>query len=154
VSRPKVIITAKLPDAVEQKASALFDATLNPTDTPLTAAQLIEAARSADALLPNVTDKITADVLGADGRRIKIVANYGVGFNNVDVAAATCAMAIDVAALAMPGMLWCSASQKRLYPHRSACCARSTALRNACAASPPSTMGARSRTERGVTPQR
>jgi lactate dehydrogenase-like 2-hydroxyacid dehydrogenase len=88
VSRPKVIITAKLPDAVEQKASALFDATLNPTDTPLTAAQLIEAARSADALLPNVTDKITADVLGADGRRIKIVANYGVGFNNVDVAAA------------------------------------------------------------------
>ena len=88
MSRPKVIITAKLPDAVEQKASALFDATLNPTDTPLTAAQLIEAARSADALLPNVTDKITADVLGADGRRIKIVANYGVGFNNVDVAAA------------------------------------------------------------------
>jgi lactate dehydrogenase-like 2-hydroxyacid dehydrogenase len=88
VSRPKVIITAKLPDAVERKASTLFDTTLNPTDTPLTAAQLIEAARSADALLPNVTDKITADVLGADGRRIKIVANYGVGFNNVDVAAA------------------------------------------------------------------
>ena len=88
MSRPKVIITAKLPDAVERKAATLFDATLNPTDTPLTAAQLIEAARSADALLPNVTDKITADVLGADGRRIKIVANYGVGFNNVDVVAA------------------------------------------------------------------
>ena len=88
MSRPKVIITAKLPDAVERKAATLFDATLNPTDTPLTAAQLIEAARSADALLPNVTDKITADVLGADGRRIRIVANYGVGFNNVDVAAA------------------------------------------------------------------
>ena len=88
MSRPKVINTAKLPDAVERKAATLFDATLNPTDTPLTAAQLIEAARSADALLPNVTDKITADVLGADGRRIKIVANYGVGFNNVDVVAA------------------------------------------------------------------
>jgi glyoxylate reductase len=88
VSRPKVIITAKLPDAVERKAAALFDVTLNPTDTLMTAAQLIEAARSADALLPNVTDKIGADVLGATGRRIKIVANYGVGYNNVDIVAA------------------------------------------------------------------
>jgi glyoxylate reductase len=88
VSRPKVIITAKLPDAVEQKAVALFDTTLNPTDTILTPAQLLDAARTADALLPNVTDKITADILGASGRRIKIVANYGVGFNNVDIAAA------------------------------------------------------------------
>jgi glyoxylate reductase len=88
VSRPKVIITAKLPDAVERAAASMFDVTLNPTDTLLTAAQLIEAARSADALLPNVTDKIGADVLGATGRRIKIVANYGVGYNNVDTVAA------------------------------------------------------------------
>jgi lactate dehydrogenase-like 2-hydroxyacid dehydrogenase len=88
VSKPKVIITAKLPDAVERKAAQLFDVTLNPTDTPLTLKQLVDAARAADALLPNVTDKITADVLGAPGRRIKIVANYGVGFNNVDIAAA------------------------------------------------------------------
>jgi lactate dehydrogenase-like 2-hydroxyacid dehydrogenase len=88
VSKPKVIITAKLPDAVERKAAQLFDVTLNPTDTPLTLNQLVDAAKAADALLPNVTDKITADVLGAPGRRIKIVANYGVGFNNVDTAAA------------------------------------------------------------------
>jgi lactate dehydrogenase-like 2-hydroxyacid dehydrogenase len=88
VSRPKVIVTAKLPDAVEQKAKRLFDATLNLSDKPLSQAELIEAAKTADALLPNVTDKIGPDVLGAAGRRIKIVANYGVGFNNVDIVAA------------------------------------------------------------------
>jgi lactate dehydrogenase-like 2-hydroxyacid dehydrogenase len=83
-----VIVTAKLPDAVEQKAKRLFDATLNLSDKPLSQAELIEAAKTADALLPNVTDKIGPDVLGAAGRRIKIVANYGVGFNNVDIVAA------------------------------------------------------------------
>jgi lactate dehydrogenase-like 2-hydroxyacid dehydrogenase len=88
VSKPKVVVTAKLPDAVEQQAVTMFDATLNPTDTPMTQEQLIEAAKTADALLPNVTDKIGADILGAPGRRIKIVANFGVGFNNVDTAAA------------------------------------------------------------------
>jgi glyoxylate reductase len=88
VSRPTVIITAKLPEAVERKAASLFEVTLNPTDTPFTAAQLVEAARAADALLPNVTDKISADVLGATGRRMQIVANYGVGYNNVDITAA------------------------------------------------------------------
>jgi glyoxylate reductase len=88
VSRPKVIVTAKLPDAVEQQAVRMFDATLNPTDTPMTKEQLIDAAKTADALLPNVTDKISADILGVPGRRIKIVANYGVGFNNVDIVAA------------------------------------------------------------------
>jgi lactate dehydrogenase-like 2-hydroxyacid dehydrogenase len=88
VSKPKVVVTAKLPDAVEQQAVKMFDATLNPTDTPMTQEQLIEAAKTADALLPNVTDKIGADILGAPGRRIKIVANFGVGFNNVDTAAA------------------------------------------------------------------
>src|SRR3954451_2038446 len=63
------------------------------------------------------------------------------------VPAATCAITTDVAALAIPGMLWCSASQNRLYPHRSACCARSSEYRSAVAASLPCVIGARSRTE-------
>jgi len=87
-SRPRVVLTAKLPEAVEQHAASLFDVVLNPTDTPFTAAQLIASAQSADALVPTVTDKITADVLGAAGRRIRIVANFGVGYNNIDLAAA------------------------------------------------------------------
>jgi lactate dehydrogenase-like 2-hydroxyacid dehydrogenase len=87
-SRPKVVVTAKLPDAVERRAREMFDVTLNPTDTPLTAPQLLDCARSADGLLPTVTDKISAELLGAAGRTIRIVANYGVGFNNVDITAA------------------------------------------------------------------
>jgi len=86
--RPRVVLTAKLPDAVERHAAALFDVVLNPNDTPLTADQLIASARSADALIPTVTDRISADVLGAAGRRIRIVANFGVGYNNIDLAAA------------------------------------------------------------------
>lgn len=87
-ARPRVVVTRHLPAAVEQRATALFDATLNTADTPLTTAQLLDAMRTADALLPTVTDKITADVLGATPRRAKIVANFGVGFNNINVVAA------------------------------------------------------------------
>jgi lactate dehydrogenase-like 2-hydroxyacid dehydrogenase len=54
----------------------------------MSADALKDALRSADALFPTVTDKITAEILGADGRRAKLIGNFGVGFNNVDVAAA------------------------------------------------------------------
>src|SRR5829696_4036653 len=86
--RPRVVVTRRLPDAVERHLVEHFDARLNIADTPLTPRQLGEAMRSADALLPTVTDKITADVLGVEGRRVRIVSNFGVGFNNIDVAAA------------------------------------------------------------------
>ncbi len=87
-ARPTVVITRRLPAAVEQHAKAMFDARVNTSDTPLTTAQLIDAMRGADALLPTVTDKITDEVLGTAGRRARIVANFGVGFNNIDVVAA------------------------------------------------------------------
>jgi len=88
VERPKVVITRKLPRAVEERAASLFDAQLNAQDKPLTPEQLVDAMRGADGLLPTVTDKVSADVLGVSGRRVKIVSNFGVGFNNIDVAAA------------------------------------------------------------------
>ncbi len=65
-----------------------FEARLNRDDRPLSAAELQDALRSADGLLPTVTDKLTAEVLAADPLRTKIVANFGVGFNNIDVPAA------------------------------------------------------------------
>lgn len=86
--RPRVVITRKIPAACEAEAAARFDAVLNRDDVPLTPAQLTEALRTADALLPTVTDKVTAEVLGVAGRRAKIVSNFGVGFNNIDIAAA------------------------------------------------------------------
>ncbi len=66
----------------------MFDVELNESDTPLTADALARAMREADGLLPCVADKITAEILATPSRRAKIVANYGVGYNNIDVAAA------------------------------------------------------------------
>jgi lactate dehydrogenase-like 2-hydroxyacid dehydrogenase len=86
--RPVVVVTRRLPAAVEQAVARDFDARLNPDDRPLSPGELQEALRSADGLLPTVTDKLTADVLAADPLRTKVVANFGVGFNNIDVQAA------------------------------------------------------------------
>ncbi|MGH7517942.1 MAG: 2-hydroxyacid dehydrogenase [Gemmatimonadales bacterium] len=86
--RPVVVVTRRLPAAVEEAAAREFDARLNREDRPLAAAELQDALRSADGLLPTVTDKLTAEVLAADPLRTKIVANFGVGFNNIDVQAA------------------------------------------------------------------
>jgi len=66
----------------------LFDARLNPTDTPLTAEQLADAVRTADALVPTVSDAVPAAILDTTPRRLKIIANYGVGYNNIDLATA------------------------------------------------------------------
>jgi lactate dehydrogenase-like 2-hydroxyacid dehydrogenase len=86
--KPKVIVTRTIPAACEEEARRRFDATLNATDTALTPEQLQEALRQADGLLPTVTDKLTAEVLGVEPRRARIIANFGVGFNNIDVEAA------------------------------------------------------------------
>ena len=71
----------------------------------------------------------------------------------VVVASAMWPISTGGAELAMPGMLWCSATQNRRYPSRSACRARSMVACRACAAVPPSGTGARSRTDRGTGPE-
>jgi len=86
--RPRVVVTRRLPGPVEAKLTEAFDTVLNVEDRALTPDELAEAVRSADALLPTVTDRITAEVLSAEPRRTAIVANFGVGYNNIDIAAA------------------------------------------------------------------
>ncbi|MBA2410080.1 MAG: D-glycerate dehydrogenase [Gammaproteobacteria bacterium] len=88
MAKPKVIVTRKWPQAVEKKLKSQFDVTLNESDEALTADQLADAMRNADAVCPTVTDKMTAEVLGTDNRRAKMIGNFGVGFNNIDVDAA------------------------------------------------------------------
>ncbi len=87
-SRPRVVVTRKLPAEVERALCAEFDVRLNESDTPLGADGLAQALREADALLPTVTDRLTAAVLAAEPLRTKLLANYGVGFNHIDTAAA------------------------------------------------------------------
>ena len=75
--RPVVVVTRRLPEPVERAIAARFDARLNTTDAPMSAGQLADAMRSADALLPTVTDRIDAALLATPGARVRIVANFG-----------------------------------------------------------------------------
>jgi lactate dehydrogenase-like 2-hydroxyacid dehydrogenase len=88
---PVVVVTRKIPAAVEQEIAAEFDARLNGDDRPMSDELLKEAMRTADAVLPCVADRITADIINTPGRRARLIANYGVGFNNIDIAAAKAA---------------------------------------------------------------
>src|SRR5580658_6951666 len=86
--KPLVVVTRKLPDSIETRMRELFDARLNLDDTPLTRDQLTEAVRSADILVPTVTDQISEDVLKQAESRLKLIANFGNGVDNIDVTAA------------------------------------------------------------------
>jgi lactate dehydrogenase-like 2-hydroxyacid dehydrogenase len=86
--RPVVVVTRRLPEAVEAELSRDFDARLNHDDRPLGPEGLMEALRSADAVLCTVTDRFTPEVLAAEPRRAGLLANFGVGFNHIDIQAA------------------------------------------------------------------
>jgi glyoxylate reductase len=86
--KPLVVITRKLPDRVETRMRELFDAQLNLDDKPMSQADLAAAMRSADVLVPTVTDRIDASVLSQSGERLKLIANFGNGVDNIDVATA------------------------------------------------------------------
>jgi glyoxylate reductase len=86
--KPLVVVTRRLPDSVEMRMRELFDARLNSDDKPMTQAQLVEAAKTADVLVPTVTDHIDRAVLSQSGERLKLIANFGNGVDNIDVATA------------------------------------------------------------------
>ncbi|QSA97512.1 D-glycerate dehydrogenase [Methylococcus sp. EFPC2] len=88
MSKPKVIVTRRWPAAVEARLRELFDVTLNEADVPLSADQLKDALRHHDAVLPTVTDALTAEVLGAEPLRARMLGNFGVGYNHIDIEAA------------------------------------------------------------------
>ncbi|MGE0421782.1 MAG: 2-hydroxyacid dehydrogenase [Reyranellaceae bacterium] len=83
--KPLVIVTRKLPDAIETRMMELFDTRLNADDKPMTQAQLIEAAKAADVLVPTVTDRIDARVLSQAGPKLRLIASFGTGVDHVDL---------------------------------------------------------------------
>jgi len=86
--RPTVIVTRRLPPAVETRMSELFDVRLREDDSPMSREDLIAAMSEADVLVPTITDKIDAGVLAQAGDRLRLIANYGAGVDNIDVATA------------------------------------------------------------------
>ena len=85
--RLKVALTRRLPDVVEKRLAELFDVRLRDSDTPLSKADLIKQMQDVDVIVPAISDVIDADV-GASGPKLKLIANFGAGFDNIDVATA------------------------------------------------------------------
>jgi glyoxylate reductase len=83
-----VVVTRRLPDSVEMRMRELFDARLNADDKPMSHAELVEAAKTADVIVPTVTDHIDRAVLTQSGERLRLIANFGNGVDNIDVATA------------------------------------------------------------------
>lgn len=87
-ARPKVIVTRELTDGVMRRMADLFDATLNREDRGLTRAELEAAVANTDILVPTITDRIDADLLAKASPRLKMIANFGVGVDHIDLHAA------------------------------------------------------------------
>ena len=86
--KPLVIVTRKLPEEVEKRMTELFNVRLNEDDHAFCHDELASVAREADILVPTVTDKISADVIAEGGENLKMIANFGVGVDHIDLKAA------------------------------------------------------------------
>ena len=87
-ARLSVVVTRRLPDAVETRLKELFDVDLRDPDTKMTRDELAAAMRSADVLVPTITDHVDASLIAQAGDRLKLIANYGAGVDHIDVATA------------------------------------------------------------------
>ncbi|NRA99350.1 MAG: D-glycerate dehydrogenase [Rhodobacteraceae bacterium] len=86
--RLSVVVTRRLPEAVETRMTELFDVELRPSDKKMTRDELAQALQRADVLVPTITDTIDAPLLAQAGERLKLIANYGAGVDHIDVATA------------------------------------------------------------------
>ena len=102
VKKPLVAVTRKLPENIEREMRELFDARLNSSDTPMDAGALRAAVETVEVLVPTVTDRVGADIVAAAGPQLKLIANFGVGYNHIDVKAAA---AKGIAVSNTPGVL-------------------------------------------------
>ena len=100
--KPVVVLTRRWPEAIEAQMAKMFDLRVNASDQAMGREQLAQALLDADVVCPTVTDKIDAQLLSAPNLRTRLLANFGVGFNHIDVAAA---QAQGIAVTNTPGVL-------------------------------------------------
>src|SRR3989339_1123037 len=84
----KIFVTRKIPGNIELLKSN-NEVSISEFDRPLTPEELIEKAKGIDAVLSLLTDKIDGEVMDAIGPQLKIISNYAVGFDNINIADAT-----------------------------------------------------------------
>ncbi len=101
-SKPRILVTRRWPQAVERVLAERFDVALNETDAPMSAEQLARSLREYDAVLPTVSDRLPSQLFDGGGVTARILGNYGVGYNHIDVAAAKAA---GIAVTNTPGVL-------------------------------------------------
>lgn len=87
-SRLSVVVTRRLPEAVERRMKELFDVSLRESDVPMTRDELAGAVKTADVLVPTITDTIDSSLLAGAGERMRLIANFGAGVDHIDVASA------------------------------------------------------------------
>lgn len=80
-----VVVTRRLPEAVETRLKELFNVELNEDDVPFTRERLVDAMQRADVLVPTLNDTIDARALAQAGEKLRLIANYGAGFDHIDV---------------------------------------------------------------------
>jgi lactate dehydrogenase-like 2-hydroxyacid dehydrogenase len=88
MQRPRLLITRRLPQPVEDRLQRRFDVCLNEDDRPLDRDALLRALREFDALAPTITDRLDAGLLAAKDIRVRILANFGAGMEHIDLDAA------------------------------------------------------------------
>lgn len=84
-AKPKVVVTRRLPETIETRMTELFDVTLNLDDHNLSQKELQEAVSKANILVTTVNDRIDAKVLEHATDKLKLIAQFGTGVDNVDV---------------------------------------------------------------------
>ncbi len=87
-ARPKILLTRRWTEEVERYLAERYDVTLNEHDVPMDAAALTQAMHDFDAICPTVSDHLGAPIVGTPGARVKVIGNFGVGFNHIDIEAA------------------------------------------------------------------
>lgn len=83
--RLSVVVTRRLPEAVEARLSELFDVSLRPDDLPIPQEDLVNAVATADVLVTTLNDRIDIALLEQAGPNLKLIANYGAGVDHIDV---------------------------------------------------------------------
>ncbi|MDH5187779.1 MAG: D-glycerate dehydrogenase [Rhodospirillaceae bacterium] len=87
-NKPVILVTRKLPQAVEERLQRDYQPILNPSDRLYSDDELIEISAGVDAIMPCHTEKFTADVIARLPANVRAIANFSVGYDHVDVAAA------------------------------------------------------------------
>ena len=85
MKKPKVIITRRLDDRVEKRMRELFNVNLSQAEYPISRQELLSSIKEADILVPTIGDKIDAGILSAASSNLKLIANYGAGYDHIDI---------------------------------------------------------------------